>query len=464
MRKHRQGEEVPRYLVLFQAMDQLEEYDEEELRHLLEGEKMLKQLGTAKDYLLRLLLSDLRAFAFEKDPFQQLRGLLDELELIAPRKLFALARRLIKKGLRKSRELGAAELELEFLQWQRRMNREEVTPATGLEEREAELLRDIQRKVRIMAIHDPLYFLSRKEKVIRDEALNHKLNGLAQELDQLGKPLTSFDGQLAWHTTWTLLLVLKGGSIHEIFAHMVAKHEVWQSYPKRIQLHQLRYVRSLFNLYHFAHKTDQGEEFKPLITRFMEDQRNPPWSKDWIQLRILHIQLLQFLDAYQYPEALALIPQMEEAMENEGKGDINMFRFNIIFTYFLANDYSAAQIRLNKMLMRSTSWSSDREKGTALLLEPMLFYARKDYESIPYQIRAAERFLKKTGQIPDWVNSLFKFLRRAVRFPEPQKRKEAEKALLVTLQDSEEKAMEDIREYFQRWLEAELDQPYSQSK
>lgn len=117
----RSGEK--KYLLLFDAVDQMDVYDEKQLRVFLKDEPLLRQLSVAKNYLYANLLKSLRAFHASENLDVQLSEELRNIELLYERGLFAHCRRRLDALYEKAKAHEKHIRLLELLNWRKKLDR-----------------------------------------------------------------------------------------------------------------------------------------------------------------------------------------------------------------------------------------------------------------------------------------------------------------------------------------------------
>lgn len=86
------------YLVLFDAIDSMEDYDEDLLRKKLKKETFLKQIAVYKVYLFNLILKALHQYGAQDKAEEKLTDLMINIKILISRALFKEAGKLIKKA------------------------------------------------------------------------------------------------------------------------------------------------------------------------------------------------------------------------------------------------------------------------------------------------------------------------------------------------------------------------------
>lgn len=96
--KNAAGSGKQNYLVLFDAIDKMEEYDEDKLRKQLKNESFLKQLPVYKVYLFNLILKSLHLFGAVDNAESRLTEMLINVKILNSRALYKEAAKQLKKA------------------------------------------------------------------------------------------------------------------------------------------------------------------------------------------------------------------------------------------------------------------------------------------------------------------------------------------------------------------------------
>ncbi|MEO8513974.1 MAG: hypothetical protein ABI543_10470 [Ignavibacteria bacterium] len=103
------------YIVLFEAIDRMEEYDEEHLKVLLKKESFIKQLPVYKVYLFNLILKSLGLYGAIDNSTAKIRELLEYSKTLSSKALYKEALKLLKKAKETAGKFSSHLLMLEIL-------------------------------------------------------------------------------------------------------------------------------------------------------------------------------------------------------------------------------------------------------------------------------------------------------------------------------------------------------------
>lgn len=114
--KHVIGEKND-YTILFEAIDALEEYDEELLLKKLSAESFVHRISAVKNYLNKLVLESMRAFHSEATVERELLETLADISFLWRRNLRDQAEKVVKRALKKALQYEEFELALKIITW-----------------------------------------------------------------------------------------------------------------------------------------------------------------------------------------------------------------------------------------------------------------------------------------------------------------------------------------------------------
>ena len=131
---HIKGSDDNKYVKLFDAIDNQDEYSESEIRKQFANEKFLNQLHVAKNYLYNTILKSLRLYYSEKSKLNELMDTLRDVQILYDKSLF----RQCIKHLEKAKKIAYAYEKyaqiLAILDWEKTLAR--TNAYTGTDEKE----------------------------------------------------------------------------------------------------------------------------------------------------------------------------------------------------------------------------------------------------------------------------------------------------------------------------------------
>lgn len=390
-----------KYLLLFDALREMNVYDELVLRQKLKGEALLKQLPAARNYLGKMLLRALREYQFEGSLVRKLRARLDELETLYSRGLRRAALRTTQKGLQLAQEGGEPLLALQFLQWQRRLSRNNPGVAQP-DEAESLVLDQIKGETELIQAYDQVYRMARQR--LLGTALATNMPSLPP------RPPNSFNGEIAYHTTKALLAQFQHQpeEAHQAFRLNL---ETWHRFPVQIQDHPTRYISALSNFLASCHMLHKYDDFAHLIGQVHSDSIP---KAHWPRVRsiFLNYQLLFAVNMEQWELVESLEGEIQLWLERftiPPTQDLNL-RYNLWVTHFVRGNLGNAWFWLRSILNRPREAERQDIQDLARLLELVHLYEQGEEEVLAYRLRSVKRFLRSRTDLPSWYLVLAQFM------------------------------------------------------
>ena len=109
------------YIKLFLAIDAMEVYEEDLLLEQFKGTSLVKQLHVAKNYLYRIILKSLVGYHSNSSTTSKLLETLDFIEVLYGKGFYTQCEKMAVKGRKACREHELRSLELNFIEWQMKL-------------------------------------------------------------------------------------------------------------------------------------------------------------------------------------------------------------------------------------------------------------------------------------------------------------------------------------------------------
>ncbi len=376
-----------KYLILFDALDAMEDYSEQTLKEKCQGEKFVSQLPGAKRYLMKLILKSLRLFHQEKTVDRKLRQFLDELELLFHRGLYGSCLKRLKKAKLMAHEHDRLLLLVEILRWERRLLKK-INPKVILEQleqldaEEKEVLKRLETELKLVQVHDHLFKTA--------------LPSLPQ-LPQAREDET-FDAQVARNSLMGMFHQRAG---EEEMAHPYFKAclTLWESHPHQLNAHPTRYLGALQNFLASCHRVCDYEDYENQLRRIRTLGGIQSSTSALVDPVIGNLELIYRLNRGQFQETQAVAELLEDRLRRSkyrGPGlNRNMIEYNLAITYFILDRPSDSLRNLEQILRRGRPQTPSLQYDLARLWEPLVQFELDNLASLPYLVRSVRRYFKK---------------------------------------------------------------------
>ena len=442
------------YVTLFDAIDAMDEYDEEKLKKKFRDKKLLKNLASEKNHLQRLILRSLRNYSPEPTIDNKIKDMIREAEFLHKKALHEQS----VKTLAKAREMAIA--------YERHLLLLEIHQAEGmliLNTEDTEQLKD---------------HLGKKNEEVREQFVNamnlfeFRSNHLrsflfnkAHGYDGRNKELVNAFKKMLSHELYTADTKAISFEAKQYFYFMKMVYhrtirdydntllysrknmELFQSNPMMASEMQHQHVAAVIN--YCLSELEMGDYDGCLDT--LEKLRALPYTAQSIRLKI---------DSTYYPGILSLLiergdfqriseymPEIKSFL-TKNKGRFNpskemLFLWNICICYFGAAQYREALRWLNK-LMNDQEFAETRIDlhAYARIVNLMIHYELNNFDLIENLLRSTGRYLNKKNFMYHLEEALIRFFGKVISTSSDKERKKE----LSDLKDSLRKVLVEFPE------------------
>jgi hypothetical protein len=417
-----------KYLGLFDAIDAMKEYDEKVLRKKLAGEKYLKQLPVAKNYLNGLILKSLRALYAESVLESQLSSELKNVEILYEKGLYKNARSILNRIEKIAAQNEKFLRHLEIINWKRRLDRivgyhalsEERLLAE--EKTEALLIEKYSNMKKYDNLSDHFFILAAKTNLPSGKEKAQQLATLAKN-----KFLTDETNALSYKSRYVFNLVNSrlshtSGNLEASYDYGRKQIATIEALPEQLfNEERYNYIIALYNQLIILNVLKKTDEFGLVLNKIRAlDPRN---IKEEITV---FYSCLPEADHYLSNKEFAYADEFE-ARVVEG---LEKFSGRINKQVELGLFYSLASLFLwKKDARRSLRWlncilnNAELDIRTdvycaARLLELLVHFDLKNYELLTNLSRAAHRYLKKKEIFGEMEELLLNYFGMKIPFAE----------------------------------------------
>ncbi len=462
-----------KYLLLFDAIDRQEEYDEALLKEEFREEKFVRQFGVAKNYLYDLVLKSLRAYQAGSTTALQLRDTLSNVEILNDKGLFDQALKILRKGIALAEKHDHFLFLIEASLWEIILRKE---LRTSSEEWDAFMVRqrgtvgklqnyldyrELMGEVSFLVADD--YARTTEKFEAFDTLRNHPLLRDPENAD-------SVRARIYYH--WILAT---GHYARNEFHHaleaaekMVELIEAKPGY--REEAHSL-YLQALGNVLALKRRCEDEEGFLETIAKVEEYRdeldrrrhlRSPRIAANLFQTSNLYLLAFRISRA-EFAEGRAMIPQIEKGLETYGeylKAHVRQKFFgNLCYVCFALGDLDTAVAYNNRILCERPPSEGKQTYYSTHIVALILHYELGHVQLVEHRIPSTERYLRTEDALGQLEESIIRGVTRLIHAAD----RSEERAILSDLLDELILLEEDPLEqngfrYFgyRQWVESRL--------
>jgi hypothetical protein len=392
------------YLQLFQAIDNMAEYEEDLLKEKFKGKGFIKQFHVAKIYLTGVILQSLVAYHHESSAHNNLLKQLQIIEILYDKELHALCYKQIEKGIRLCKNHSKQNFLFHFLDWQTKLliRRQQYDLALSAIEEQKKIIINFSS------------YLHSKERAIKIHQINIKKGypRTSQEIDKLTEEV----GDLFSYNT------SKDAMVEEIYYHLIAKSNYYAGigeHKKRREIirqlvdfleknmnysleHPQLYITALNNYYNALVNTGQLKLAKSIFSKIRQlsqdinsKRRN---AKNYALLISYNIELEISTLSNETHKTILLAPRIAAIVENaEGvlqKSLIVGLIYNTARVFFISANYDGALDWLNRILNEGMAQVREDLNGAARILYLIVHYELGNKTLLQNMIVSTKKSLK----------------------------------------------------------------------
>ena len=425
--KRNSASEELKSIQLFDALDKMDEYDENQL---LKKHPSLKkqQLSNAKAYLYREILSSLRLLRSDSPIDMQLHEQMDHARILYNKGLYLQSLKTLDKIKETARTYHQPTFLLQALFFEKTIEALHIT--RSMQDRADRLAQEVDEVnaqlvmiSRLSNLSLQLYSWYIRHGVARSErdelAVQEFLDSRLPSREELAR-LTGFYERLYLYQAYCWVAFVRQDFI-TYYRNTQRWVELFEKEPFMISVESSHYIKGMHNLLgaHFDLLNSQKfAETLAVFERFSESEIVTNNVNNRIQTFVyLYISKLNqhFIDGT-FTEGLTLVPYIEDKLKEYwiylDRHRILVFYYKIACLYFGSGDYEHTIDYLNKII----NWKVDLRNDLqcyARLLHLIAHYELGNFDLLEYLSKSVYRFMAKMEGLSRVEEEIFRFLRKS---------------------------------------------------
>ena len=408
------------YMMLFDALDKMDEYDEDKLAAKFKGTNFIKHLPSEKNYLFELILKNMRSFNNDRTVIFTIQSLLQDIYFLSEKGLHDACAKKIKKAKKLAYKYEAYNYLLELILWERRLLKFLFIEDLHLKVREqteemTHVLELISNEMTYRELYDEILLTIKSDYYTVSEDRKKKLAETTRSPFLTDASLAkSMSSKIYFHRSWV--------HYHEIYKdpeksteHAVAMLDLWESSPDLIKEKLHEYKLAIHNLATNAYAAGNMEQYQQAIDKMRSLPARSLREEAEDFQSIYFLELYYYLNHMEFDKALAIAPEISSSLEKYG-GLINApkllnFYYNLAVLYFLTEDMDNALVWLNKITEVKIDTRLDIQHFTRILIL-VVYYETTEPTVVEYIYGNTYRYLYKNEQINKFEKLMFTYIRK----------------------------------------------------
>lgn len=406
------------YVRLFDAINKMEEYDEDSLREQFRGEKFVEHLSSEKVHLSRLILRSLRAYRDGNTIARQLATQIEEAEILTEKHLFSQAVKILRKVEKTAWEYEEFPILLRLLNLSR-LHIHDMQSTQAQErirevvEKTDDVLRRLHNQMEFQNLYDLVFALARRNLTDSDQAAAADIfaNPLLEHEDRA----LSFEARLRFNSILAIRCQMQG-DYDGNFACRKRIIELWKEHSHRLKEEPLRFIRASSNFVNSCIHLKRYEELPAVIASLRSLGSAVPHAELEPGQNIYYLELLYSLNTGQLERGVALAPEIARWLDihanKTNRARLLALYYNLAVIHFLAERYEQALDWLYRIFNDTKTDSRQDIQCFIRLLLPVVHFELEHYDLLESRYRAAHYYLTQRQKCGAVEKAVLDFLKR----------------------------------------------------
>ena len=415
-----------KYLMIFEAMDSQEGYDEKRIKKQFETQKWVQRFNSAKEYLNKALMESLIGYNRKNESQYSLDSLLLSIRILQKKGFYDRCSFLIEKGKKQSRELDDFKNLLALLEL------ESINHAGGINPYNSDAILEEQQNALSLLKNEYEYNRLYKESFSITESSGHdafRKEELESYKTLINKPLLKeYSIALTFNAKRQFInmhfFYYRGVQDYDKMHEWILKAVQLFEHNKRIILrYPLNYATTLLNLQASYEKRMEYEKSFDALRKLRNFYpRHLMIKQDRLTFMVdyasLHHEITLLNKIGEFSTSVMKLPsfiKLSKLHKRELSADIVLQQeYLMAYTFFGNNNYSGSKRHIENIISESNlNIRRDLHKKSRLLLM-MIYYESKDLDLLEYTIRSTLRFFIRNEMMSELDKVCFKLIKQGL--------------------------------------------------
>jgi hypothetical protein len=432
------------YVRLFDAIEKMSQYDEQELKEIFKGEVFLKHLPSEKNHLFKLILKSLRSYHSENNASSLIKLELKNVEILFEKGLFDECRKSLKKSKKIAVEYEFYFYHFEIISWEKRLIEEEYENGEFEETTEGLALEEtlVLEKLRNLAAYQQIY--GRVNGIF-------KLHGYCPSVENEGIINELLNSSLIQNEEKALSIRSKCIRLYSIAFAEIGRNEIEKavvSFEKCLEIFDQnewlrldkakRYFRTLSNYLMCKIIQQDKKTADAIYERIQNEMGRAEFQGMHIQVfgkRVLILAQIERALTFNLPIDIdSLMTEVPESNSLHANKEFElMFNFRVALVFFSRKEFQRALRFVNYVINEAGKDLRQDIYGHVRVLNIFVHYNLNNDDVVEYAIKSLIRFYN--GKTRDHADSIafLKTIRQAMKLKGDETKKSSNQRLLDVL-------------------------------
>jgi len=437
------------YIILFDAVDSMETYDEVFLREKLKKTTFLSQLPVYKNYLFNLILKSMQSYTAYETIDSKISELIQNAKTLEKKLLKKEALKLLKKAKAIAIKYENSKALLEILECERSIvmltaNKYTYDNRVKLYDEQQNLLEMLKRHFYLAWLSDRMVMYVEQRGDFRNEERESEMKRILSDPYLKDKNNLKDYTSKRYYYHINLFNAISKDDLPEMQRFVKKQVDLLNEYKYMIDSSVRSYIHLLVNYLLFSNLVKDKEGVRDAIGKINELKRRlknkiPLYIEIIIQVDTCYAEIILYRNNGEMKKGRVTAQKIEKLLSeynNEISLEITVvLLLNTSCFYFIDRNFEAALKIVNRIINDvSPSFKKD-QYDFCKLFQLIIHFELSNYNVLENTIDIVYRFMKQRGSIFGIEAAMFKFLKTALR-TERNKLKPVYEELLYDLEKS----------------------------
>jgi len=418
------------YTILFEAIDEQEEYNEDALLKKFKKEAFIKQFSITKARLYNVILNSLTAYHSNSSIDAQLKRDLHSAEILYKKTLYDQCSKLLSSAKKTAQKYERHSSLLEINLWEKRLMEQNNYEGKN----DVEILKILQEDSLISEkiknfneywnIKSRFFIILNKQGKVRN---SNELERFKKIIDNT--LLNSEDKALSTETKYLYYHIYSAyyfgiGDYTKSYINLIKNVELIETNKDIFKEEPNIYFSVLTNAIYIGQQLKKHNEVFANLKKMRESIKLVDTSKNEdLAVRMFSsansIELTIYLQMGKFDEAVALVPTIEDGLnryhEKMSKVRLAYFYFSVAAAFFGAEKYSLALKWINKIINSPDVEESEDIYCFAQIISLIVHIELKHDDFIPHAFKTTHRFLSNRNRVYKFENVFLDFIAKVLK-------------------------------------------------
>lgn len=427
--RHTIGEEN-NYITLFDYLDKLEEYDEDELRNHFKGEAFLNRFSITKKRLYDHILGALDGFHIGSSIDAQLFKMLHGAEILYNKSLYNQCRKLLVSAQKLAEKHERLNILLEISNKQKLLFENkgyatvDIKDMNLIQHNDLNYIKGIQQNSELWNLKSELFIHLSKSGVSRTNEESSSFASINNRLDELcDSPIQHLNNRYLFnHTKSAYYFAIS--DFENCRQYLNQNLMLFEENETFLIEHPNSYFSVLTNAIYVNERLNDFTESNRLLSKLKALPSDYKLNlTDDFQIKLFSstssIELSTYIKRGEFAKAINQIPIIENGLIAYGSKITPLRRaflnFKIAGIYMGVNDFNQALRWVNAILNDQELDQSEDIIAFTHILDLLIHMELKHNQLLPYSIKSTQRFLKSRNKLHNFEKVILSFISKLMK-------------------------------------------------